>query len=100
MAKTPLEADEVPSHLTGGLALACASAAPILGLLIIGITVGADSATQQAGLMVALILCTALALAALALGVRALFTGHGRLMAVAALVVALLMNPFTLTLLN
>ncbi|GAA1347614.1 hypothetical protein [Arthrobacter roseus] len=100
MTETPLEVDGGPSHLTGGLALACAIAAPILGLLIIGITVSADSATQQAGLMVALILCTALALAALVFAVRALFTGHGRLMAVAALVVALLTNPYSLLFLS
>lgn len=96
MTETPLEADDGPSHLTGGVALACAIAAPVVGLLIIGITVSADSATQQAGLMIALVLYIALALTALAFAIRALVTGHGRLMAVAALMVAMLTNPYTL----
>ncbi len=99
MTEPPFEADSEPSHLTGGLALACAIAAPILGLLVIGFTVTRDSGAQQAGLMTALVLCTGLAVAALVLAVRALYTGGGRMMAVAALVVALLTNPFTLLIL-
>lgn len=92
----PLNTQRGPSHLMGGLALACAAAAPLLGLLIIGLTVKASSAAQQSSLVVVLLVGTGLAIVALVLAVRALITDRGRLMAVAAIVLALLTNPFTL----
>lgn len=98
MTQTPID-DADASHLLGGLSLALAVAVPLAGILIISLTLDGDSATQQNGLVGAVVLCSALALTAVVLAVKALLSNRGRLMAGLAVVLVVLTNPYSLLLL-